>query len=67
VARKANAADRRGVVIEATAEGKALLQKGRRRRVRMLAERLSQLPEAELAHVHRAIDTIQKALASKSG
>ncbi|HEX2328576.1 MAG TPA: MarR family transcriptional regulator [Candidatus Angelobacter sp.] len=67
VARSTNASDRRGVVIEATAEGKAMLQEGRRRRVRMLAARLAQLPKAELASVNRAIDAIQKALASKSG
>jgi DNA-binding MarR family transcriptional regulator len=67
VARSTNASDRRGVVIEATAKGKAMLQEGRRRRVRMLAARLAQLPKAELASVNRAIDAIQKALASKSG
>jgi DNA-binding MarR family transcriptional regulator len=66
-ARSTNASDRRGVVIEATAKGKAMLQEGRRRRVRMLAARLAQLPKAELASVNRAIDAIQKALASKSG
>jgi DNA-binding MarR family transcriptional regulator len=67
VARSTNASDRRGVVIEATAKGKSMLQEGRRRRVRMLAARLAQLPKAELASVNRAIDAIQKALASKSG
>ncbi len=67
VTRKANAADRRAVAIEATAKGKALLQEGRRRRVRMLAERLEELSEAELANINRAIDAIVRVLVSKSG
>lgn len=65
LARRApNAADRRGVVIEATKKGIAVLHEGRRRRVQSLSRRLARLNSAELLAVHRAVDSLQKVLQS---
>lgn len=64
--RRVNEQDRRAVIIEATAKGVKVLQKGRRRRVKFLAMHLSRLNRAELLEVERALQFIQKALRSKA-
>ncbi len=47
VAKRPNRADRRGVRIEATAKGRALMEEGRRRRLALLHGRLATLTPAE--------------------
>lgn len=60
--RQINQQDRRAVLIEATDKGAAVLKQGRRRRVKWLASHLSQLGDAELALIDRALQAIQTAL-----
>lgn len=48
VAKRTDAADRRGVRIEVTTKGRALMEDGRRRRLALLRKRLAALPRAEL-------------------
>ena len=50
--------DGRSVVVSATADGEALLQAGRRRRVRRLAADLEQLPPPELETLGRAAEIL---------
>ena len=54
--------DARSVRVEATARGRALLRRGRDRRVQTLAERLQGLSRAELATLRRAAELIEEAL-----
>jgi DNA-binding MarR family transcriptional regulator len=54
--------DRRAVLIEATDRGTIVLKRGRRRRVKFLASYLSQLADAELSDIERALQTIHKML-----
>jgi DNA-binding MarR family transcriptional regulator len=54
--------DRRAVRIEATDKGTTMLKRGRRRRVKFLASYLSQLADAELSDIERALQTIHKVL-----
>lgn len=56
-----NPQDRRGLLIEATEKGAAILKEGRRRRVKFLASYLSQLNHSELSDIERAVQAIQKA------
>ncbi|MBL8544792.1 MAG: MarR family transcriptional regulator [Hyphomonadaceae bacterium] len=46
-AKRADPADKRGVVIQVTAKGRALMEAGRRRRLALLQERLGRLSKAE--------------------
>ena len=62
--RKLNPADRRAVIIGATAKGQRVLRGGRLRRVQFLARHLSRLSAKELEQVDCALDSIQKALAT---
>jgi len=62
--RQLNPADRRAVMIEATAKGQRILREGRRRRVQFLARHLGRLNERELAKIECALDSIQKAFTS---
>ena len=48
-AKRADREDKRGVRIEVTAKGRALMEEGRRRRLAVLCRKLAQLPKAELA------------------
>ena len=48
-AKRVDREDKRGVRIEVTAKGRALMEEGRRRRLALLRKRLAQLPKAELA------------------
>ena len=47
VAKRTDHADRRGVRIEATAQGRALFQEGRKRRLELLRKRVSKLSAGE--------------------
>ncbi len=60
VRRRADPADARGVLVEATATGKRVLTKGRRQRVRTLAEGLAGLTSEELADIRRGAELIER-------
>ena len=60
VRRRADPADARGVLVEATAAGRTILKKGRRRRVRTLAERLEGLSAEELEQIGRGAALIER-------
>lgn len=60
--RRANARDRRAVLIEATRKGTATLQKGRRRRVKFLASYLARLSASQLAELDRSLRALQEVL-----
>ena len=62
VARRRMPGDRRVVMVEATAAGRRLLERGRAGRVRAVAELLAGLPERDLARVHRAAETVARVL-----
>jgi DNA-binding MarR family transcriptional regulator len=62
VRRRINEQDRRAVLIEATAEGVALLKRGQRRRVRFLAAQLEKLSGAELAGLERSLRALERIL-----
>jgi DNA-binding MarR family transcriptional regulator len=47
VAKRADRADKRGVRIEVTAKGRALMEAGRKRRLALLHQRLAKLTRAE--------------------
>src|SRR5262245_20216810 len=47
-AKRVDREDKRGVRIEVTAKGRALMEEGRRRRLALLRKKLAQLPKAEL-------------------
>jgi DNA-binding MarR family transcriptional regulator len=53
-AKRTDAADRRGLRIEATAKGKAILQEGRKRRLALLQKRLLKLSAADRAKLAEA-------------
>ena len=61
--RRANAQDRRGVVVEATEKGTAILWQGRKRRIKFLAKHLSRLSAGELKQIESAVQAVQKAMA----
>lgn len=58
--RTTNAADRRMVRIEATEEGRRLLEAGRERRVRALTERIHKLAESERRALARAAELLER-------
>jgi DNA-binding MarR family transcriptional regulator len=60
VRRRPDPADARGVLVEPTATGKRILTKGRRQRVRTLAEGLAGLTSEELADIRRGADLIER-------
>lgn len=60
--RRVNAQDRRAVLIEATRKGTAMLQQGRRRRVKFLAANLARLSATQLAELDRSLRTLQEVL-----
>jgi len=63
VRRKPNAADRRSVLVEATAAGTRALHSGRERRIAAIAERLGDLSGAELALLWRAGELLEERFA----
>ncbi len=56
VAKRADKADKRGVRIEVTAKGRALMEEGRKRRLALLTKRLGRLNAAERAQLNAAAD-----------
>jgi len=60
VRRRPDPADARGVLVEPTATGKRILTKGRRQRVRTLAEGLAGLTSEELADIRRGAELIER-------
>ena len=60
VRRRSDPADARGVLVEPTTTGKRILTKGRRQRVRTLAEGLAGLTSEELADVGRGAELIER-------
>lgn len=62
VRRARSAADRRVVLVEATAKGRARLERGRAARVRVVADLIGGLSEAELRTLRRATALIAGAL-----
>lgn len=54
VAKRANAEDKRGVRIEVTARGRALMERARAQRLALLQRRLATLSAAERAHLNAA-------------
>lgn len=58
--READAGDRRVVRVRATDRGRALLESGRRRRVRALTERLGRLADSERRALDRAAELLER-------
>lgn len=54
VAKRADRADKRGVRIEVTARGRALMEEGRKRRLALLSKRLAKLTRDERALLDKA-------------
>jgi DNA-binding MarR family transcriptional regulator len=66
VVRASDPADRRITHVRATARGKRVLQRARKRRIEKLAERLSSLDAKELAVVEQAATLVDAALRRSS-
>jgi DNA-binding MarR family transcriptional regulator len=64
-AKRADRADKRGVRIEVTAKGRALMQEGRRRRLALLRRRLAGLTAAERAKLGEAADLMLRLAADE--
>ena len=60
VAKRANAEDKRGVRIEVTARGRALMERARAQRLALLQRRLATLSAAERAHLNAAAALIEQ-------
>jgi DNA-binding MarR family transcriptional regulator len=60
VTREAKPGDRRSVRIEATEEGRRLLDAGGERRVRALADRLARLAESERRALARGVEILER-------
>jgi DNA-binding MarR family transcriptional regulator len=60
VTREAKPGDRRSVCIEATEEGRRLLEAGREQRVRALATRLGRLAESERRALQRGVEILER-------
>jgi DNA-binding MarR family transcriptional regulator len=60
VRRRADPADARGVLVEATATGRRVLTRGRRQRVETLAAGLATLSSDELQQVRRGAELIER-------
>lgn len=60
VRREADPADRRGVLVRATAKGSRVLTTGRRRRLQVLAGELRRLSASELAALARGAELIER-------
>jgi DNA-binding MarR family transcriptional regulator len=62
VRRKPDARDRRMQWVHATAKGRRVLQRARRRRIEAFARRLRELSPEELANLERAAELIERAV-----
>jgi DNA-binding MarR family transcriptional regulator len=63
--READPDDARAVRVRATDRGRRMLQRGRRRRVETLRDRLAGLSPAELAALDRGVDVLQRVLGDR--
>ena len=61
--RDAHPGDRRSSIVGATAKGRRLMERGRRRRVEVLAELLEELSREELTAVERATAALARSMA----
>jgi DNA-binding MarR family transcriptional regulator len=66
VSRTRSGTDRRIVLVAATDAGRALLERGRAARVRMVADLIAALPDADLATLRRAAELIGDLLVPSS-
>src|ERR671935_1801345 len=66
VRRESDPDDGRVTRLHATAKGERVLWRGRERRVERLAELLARLSADEVAHVRKAADLVERALAQES-
>jgi DNA-binding MarR family transcriptional regulator len=57
--------DARVARVRATAKGRRVMQRGRERRITNLATLLSRLSQQEVAHVQRAAELVERALAQQ--
>jgi len=64
VAKRADKSDKRGVCIEVTAKGRALMEEGRKKRLALLTKRLTRLSAAERAELHNAADLMLRLASS---
>ena len=64
--RQADPADGRVVRLSATAKGRRVMQRGRKRRVTNLAELLGRLAPDEIDRIHEAAELVEKALAQEA-
>jgi DNA-binding MarR family transcriptional regulator len=60
VAKRADRDDKRGVRIEVTAKGRALMEEGRKRRLDLLNKRIAKLTRAERAQLAEASEIIMR-------
>jgi DNA-binding MarR family transcriptional regulator len=60
VRRRPHGTDRRAVQVEATAAGRRLLDRARTRRIALVASKLGDLSQSELAVLHRAADLLEE-------
>ncbi len=65
VRRRPHQTDGRAVLIEATDEGRRVLARGRARRVDLIADRLGDLPTAELETLRRAAELLEERFAAQ--
>src|SRR5919201_2311328 len=66
VGRECDPDDGRVTRLHATAKGERVLWRGRERRVKRLAELLARLSADEVAHVRKAADLVERALAQEA-
>jgi DNA-binding MarR family transcriptional regulator len=60
VAKRADREDKRGIRVEVTAKGRALMEEGRKRRLALLHKRMAKLPREERALLDRAAEIMLK-------
>lgn len=60
VRRRPHGTDGRAVQVEATAAGRRLLERARTRRIALVASKLGDLSQSELAVLHRAADLLEE-------
>jgi len=60
VAKRTNREDKRGLSIEVTAKGRALMEEGRKRRLALLHKRMAKLPRDERVLLDRAAEIMLK-------
>ena len=66
VTKRTDRKDQRGVRIEVTAKGRALMEEGRRKRLALLRNRLAALPRTDLHTLSAAADLVLRVAAEES-